>query len=110
VARNVRHNASTIRRTAVTDFNPSTVAVTVTRRCRQRTTIAIYGFGSDGGGSLTLERALGRVNGVTRVSVNAATEMAYIEHCPLECRVEDLLAVVRQTGFQGYEHDPHFHG
>lgn len=94
----------------MTNSDTTTDVVTIPQRCRQRTTIAIYGFGCGGGGSLTLERALGRVNGVTRVSVNAATEMAYVEYCPLECSVEDLLAVVRQAGFQGFQYDPHFHG
>lgn len=94
----------------MTVFDSPTDEMTVPRRCRQRTTIAIYGFGCGGGGSLSLERALERVNGVDRVSVNAATEMAYVEYCPLECTVEDLLVVVRQTGFHGHEHDPHYHG
>lgn len=89
---------------------PMNDAVTVARSCRARTTIAIHGLGCGGGGTLSLERALGRVGGVTRAYVNAATEMAYVEYCPLECQIEDLLTAVRQAGFQGYEHDPHFHG
>ena len=88
----------------------SSADVIVTTRCRRRTTIAIHGLGCGGGGALSLERALGQVDGVTRVYVNAATEMAYVEHNPLECRVDDLLAAVRKAGFKGYEHDPHFHG
>jgi len=94
----------------VTHLDSPTDAVTVPRRCRKRSTIAIYGLACGGGGSLSLERALERVSGVTRVYVNAATEMAYVEHCPFECRVEDLLVAIRQAGFQGHEHDPHFHG
>jgi hypothetical protein len=111
VARNVeRHGASTIGRIDVAVFDTPIDSVTVPRRCRTRTTIAIHGFGSSGGGSLSLEHALWRVNGVTRVSVNAVTEMAYVEHCPFACSVEDLLITVRQTGFHGHEHDPHYHG
>lgn len=94
----------------MTDLDAPTNAATVARSCRRRTIIAIHGFGCGGGGAVSLERALGRVDGVTRVYVNPATEMAYVEHCPFECRVEDLLAAVKQAGFQGYEHDPHYHG
>jgi hypothetical protein len=78
--------------------------------CRQWTSLAIYGHSRVIEELLNLERTLKRCGGVTRASINPVTRMAYIEYCPLRCNVDDLLAAVRHTGLQAYEHDPHYHG
>jgi len=64
----------------------------------ERITIPIYGLGS-GGGSLTIELALANETGVTRATVNPATEMAYVEYDPAVTRGEQIVAVVRRVGF-----------
>lgn len=64
-----------------------------------RVTIAIFGLGCGGGGSLTVERALTKVPGVVRAYVNPATEMAYIEFNPTECSCDQLVSAIKRTGF-----------
>ncbi len=64
----------------------------------ERITIPIHGLGS-GGGSLTIELALAKETGVTRATVNPATEMAYVEYDPALTRGEQIVAVVRRVGF-----------
>ncbi len=65
----------------------------------ERVTIPIYGLGCGGGGSLTIERALAKETGITRVTVNPATEMAYVEYDPAVTRDDQIVAVVRRVGF-----------
>ena len=64
-----------------------------------RVTIAIFGLGCGGGGSLTVERALTKLPGVVRAYVNPVTEMAYIEFNPTECSSDQLVNAIRRTGF-----------
>ena len=61
-------------------------------------TIAITGFGCGGGGSLVVERAIGKVPGVLRVYVNPATEMAYVDYDPQLMERAQLIASVERTG------------
>ncbi len=65
----------------------------------ERITIPIYGLGSGGGGSSTIERALAKEIGITRATVNPATEMAYVEYDPAVTHGEQIVAVVRRVGF-----------
>ncbi|MBI4498073.1 MAG: heavy-metal-associated domain-containing protein [Chloroflexi bacterium] len=69
----------------------------------QRITLPILNLSCGGGGSLTVERALARVSGVVRVSVNPATEMAYIEYDPARTSPAQLVAAVERVGFQAGE-------
>ena len=65
----------------------------------ERLTIPIYGLGFGGRGAITVERALEKETGVTRVTVNPATEIAYVEYDPVLTHVEQIIAVVRRVGF-----------
>ena len=47
-----------------------------------------------------VEKALARVPGVTRASVNLATERAHIEGLPDALRAADLVAAVRRAGYE----------
>ncbi|MBI3978302.1 MAG: heavy-metal-associated domain-containing protein [Chloroflexi bacterium] len=69
----------------------------------QRVTLAIFGLGCGGGGSLTVERALARLSGVVRVYVNPVTEMAYVEFDPARIQPTDLVRAVQQVGFDADE-------
>jgi copper chaperone CopZ len=66
----------------------------------QRTTIPIYQLSCGGGGSLTIERALTRLDGVIRVYVNPATEMAYIEYDTARVSPAAFVAAVERVGFR----------
>lgn len=68
-----------------------------------RLTMAIYGLACGGGGALTVERALAKLPGVSRVSVNPATEMAYVEYDPVRLSWEQLAAAVEGVGFRAGE-------
>ena len=64
-----------------------------------RLTMAIYGLGCGGGGSLAVERALRKVPGVAQVYVNPATEMAYVQ-CQDELAQGDrLVRAIEDAGF-----------
>ena len=77
------------------------VSHTVTNKTEvERVTMAIYGLTCRGGGSLVVERAIMRVEGVRSVYVNPVTEMAYVEYDPSRCTSEQLTAAVEQSGFR----------
>ena len=65
----------------------------------ERLTLEIFGLGCGGGGALTIERALAGRHGVSRVYVNPATEMAYIEFDPALASPADLITTIQQRGF-----------
>ena len=69
----------------------------------RRITVFIYGLGCGGGGALTVERALGKVPGVTQVYVNPATETAYVEYDPALTDLDGLVAAVKGAGFRAGE-------
>lgn len=66
----------------------------------QHITMSIYGLSCGGGGALMVERALAKVPGVTRVYVNPATEMAYVEYDPERCGPEQLVTAIKRVGFE----------
>lgn len=68
-----------------------------------RLTMAIHGLACGGGGALIVERALMKLPGVVRVSVNPATEMAYVEYDPSRLSREQLAAAVEGVGFRAGE-------
>jgi copper chaperone CopZ len=65
----------------------------------ERVTLPIDGLTCWGGGSLVIERAILKVEGVRNAYVNAATEMAYVEYDPSRCTPERLAAAIEQSGF-----------
>jgi copper chaperone CopZ len=65
----------------------------------ERVTLPIYGLTCWGGGSLTVERVILKVEGVRNAYVNPATEMAYVEYDPSRCSPEHLTAAIEQSGF-----------
>lgn len=65
----------------------------------RRVTFPIYNLSCDGGGSLTVERIITRLEGVRNAYVSPATEMAYVEYDPARCSPEQLTAAVEQNGF-----------
>ena len=64
-----------------------------------RLTMAIYGLGCGGGGSLAVERALRNVPGVAQVYVNPATEMAYVQCRADVTHADQLVRAVEDAGF-----------
>lgn len=68
-----------------------------------RLTMAIYRLSCGGGGALTVERVLAKLPGVSRVYVNPATEMAYVEYDPARLSWEQLAAAVERAGFRAGE-------
>jgi Cu+-exporting ATPase len=65
----------------------------------ERVTLPIYNLGCGGGGSLTIERALTKVPGVTQAYVNPATEMAYVVYNPALAQPDELAAAIARAGF-----------
>ena len=65
-----------------------------------RVTIALLNLGCGGGGSLEIERALGKMPGVQRAYVNPATEMAYIEFDPSRCDQDALVDTIHRLGYR----------
>src|SRR5581483_4125460 len=65
----------------------------------QRVTLPIYNLGCDGGGSLSIERALARVAGVAEAYVNPATEMAYIVYDSAQATPEQLATLIDRLGY-----------
>lgn len=66
-------------------------------------TLPIHGLACGGGGSLTVERALEKVYGVSQAYVNPATEMAYIKYDADLTDPELLVAAVERMGFSAGE-------
>jgi copper chaperone CopZ len=64
----------------------------------ERITIPIYGLSCSSGDSLLLERALSKIRGVSRVHVNPATEMAYVEYDGARCCCDEIANAVASTG------------
>jgi copper chaperone CopZ len=75
----------------------------ITRTEVERVTLPIYGLTCWGGGVLTIERVILKVEGVRNAYVNAATEMAYVEYDPSQCKPEQLTAAIEQSGFHAGE-------
>jgi copper chaperone CopZ len=69
----------------------------------ERVTLAIYGLGCGGGGSLTVERALARLRGVRSAYVNPATEIAYVDYDAAVVGPADLARAVEEAGFRSGE-------
>lgn len=66
-----------------------------------RVTLEIIGL-SCGGDAVRLERDLAKLPGVSRVSVNPLTEMAYLVRDPVVTDVDDVIAAVRRSGFDAH--------
>lgn len=66
----------------------------------ERTTVPIEDLGCGGGGTLTIERALGKLPGVRRVAVNPLTEMAYVEYDPERVTREEFRRAIERAGFR----------
>ena len=66
----------------------------------QRATLEIQGLGCGGGGALSAERALSRLQGVRRAYVNPATEMAYVEFDPVTVAPSDLVRAIETVGLR----------
>jgi copper chaperone CopZ len=64
-----------------------------------RLTMAIYGLGCGGSGTLIVERALAQVPGVTWAYANPATEMVYVAYNPALTGPPQLIAAVERVGF-----------
>jgi copper chaperone CopZ len=67
---------------------------------KQQITVPIFGLSCSGGGSLLAEQALGKLPGVSRVYVNPATEMAYIEYNPVICDAEQIHRAIEHVGLK----------
>lgn len=65
----------------------------------ERVTLTISDLGYEGGGALTVERAIARLKGVVRAYVNPATETAYIAYDPSLVCQSDLVKAVERAGF-----------
>ena len=70
---------------------------------KEHITLAIDDLSCGGGGALLVERALTRTQGVVRAYVNPATEMAYIEYDPALLNTQQLIEIVKRSGFRAGE-------
>lgn len=61
--------------------------------------LPIDGLACGGGGALTVEREIERLEGVRRVYVNAATEMAYVEFDTTRIDRSALVEAIENAGF-----------
>jgi len=73
---------------------------------RQRATLPVAGLTSDGGGALSVERALQEVPGVIRAYAHPATEMAYVEYDPHRTGLAALKKAIESAGFRNGEETP----
>jgi len=64
-----------------------------------RTALPLTTLGCAGAERLTVERVLRKDIGVLEVSVNPATEMAYVEYDPEQTDPNALFGVLRRAGF-----------
>lgn len=64
-----------------------------------RLILPIVGLGCGGGGALTVERQIGRLDGVRRVYVNPATEIAYVEIDTTRIARSDVVEAIQRAGF-----------
>lgn len=78
--------------------------------CRRRAALVIYGQPGSEDGMAALHDALVAMEGVTRATFHHAGETAYVEYCPLTCRVEDVILAIQRAGLHVHEQDLHFHG
>lgn len=62
--------------------------------------IPVYDLGCGGAGSATIERELAASDGVLRVYVNPATEMAYVDYDSAETDAWTLARVIEQAGYR----------
>ncbi|HXH25527.1 MAG TPA: heavy metal-associated domain-containing protein [Vicinamibacterales bacterium] len=65
-----------------------------------RVLIPVYGLGCGGGGATTVERELAATEGVLRVYVNPATEIAYVDYDPAEVDPSSLARAVEKAGYR----------
>ena len=65
----------------------------------ERTTVPIDDLGCGGGGTLAIERALEKLPGVVRASVNPLTEMAYVEYDPALVNRDAFRGAIERAGF-----------
>ena len=66
----------------------------------ERLTLPLFGLACGGGGALTIERVLARIDGVRRAYVNPATEMAYVEYDPERAGPPLFTAAIEGLGFK----------
>lgn len=77
----------------------NTIYQTASRTTTSRITLPIEGLACGGGGALTVERAIARIPGVSRVYVNPLTEMAYVEFDSTVCSPDAIVAAIMRVGF-----------
>jgi len=65
-----------------------------------RVGVPIFGLGMGGCGAETVEHALRRVPGVQSISVNPATEMAYITYDAIQTDLDELRRAIEAAGVQ----------
>ena len=65
----------------------------------KRLTIPIYGLACGGGGSLSLEQDLEKLNGVSKIYVNPATQEAYIDVTE-GFSIEETLETIKAQGLK----------
>ncbi len=65
----------------------------------QRVTLPIYELSCGGDGAPIVGRALAHTGGGLFVYVNPVTEMAYVEHDPIQVDSVRLVAIVKCAGF-----------
>lgn len=61
--------------------------------------VPLYGFSCGGGGALQLEKQISKLNGVTKVYVNPATEQAYLD-VSSEFHMDEVLKLIEKNGFK----------
>jgi len=62
--------------------------------------LAVIGLSCGGGGAISVERVVMRLDGVVRVYVNPATETAYVDYDPARTSVERIAAAIEALGYK----------
>jgi len=70
------------------------------KTARQETVVLALGGMTCSSCAARIEKALGRVSGVTDVAVNLATEQAHVHFGPSLARLDDLVRAVKEEGYE----------
>jgi len=65
-----------------------------------KVSLPVIGLSLGGCGALTVERVLTRLDGVLRVYVNPAMEVAYVDYDPGHITDDEIAKTIRELGYE----------